>query len=66
MSSKEISLHLSCEEIFEDYIITDFKLDGDDVVLKIKKKNNLNDIFKIINSLFDACNDINNRFPAEI
>jgi len=56
-----------CEEIFDGYNITDLKIEGDDVVMKVKPKVKISDELLVI---FDRLTnpDINLNFgrPAEV
>lgn len=55
-----------CDDVFEDYEVTDFKIDGNDAIIKIRPKNKierLNNFLKIINSASDSIFNINNRIP---
>jgi len=67
MQHEEIQLKSFCEEIFDDYDIQDFKIDGDDIVMKVKKKKSFApDIRKILNSILEARSELNIRTPSKI
>ena len=58
-------LKSTCEEIFSEYKIVDFKIVGSDAIIKLKEKpRSSNNHSKITNSMFQTLSKTNLRLPV--
>lgn len=54
MPPSSIKIKNLCEEVFDNYDILDFGIEGKDVVLKVKRKQNLQDALKKLDSFLET------------
>lgn len=60
-----VKLKTYCEEIFNNYRILDIEIQGDDAIIKIKKRKqySLQDTFKIFYSVIQSGLELDIRTP---
>lgn len=68
---QNINIKEFCEEIFDDYSILNFEIDGEDVVIKVKPKSHMSrkladiqDLIEIVNSVFKTIPNVNGGLPT--